>query len=182
MLPKGQKIENGNGNIQAQGDVAVVNNYFRDYQPSIIRFYEGDICKVLEKFKEYIAGIEEPEESISLSELELIEKPEKNCLNNLSEDYFETICEEYLTYFWKIDLFLKAPQNKEYMKLYRKTAMQLNFRIGVLRKRFEYFEEVLHEILNNIISNDESSVVKNIDVFIVFINYMYWNCDIGKRK
>jgi len=182
MLAKGQKIGNGNGNIQAQGDVAVVHNYFQDYQPNVIRFYEGDICEVLRKFEEYIDGIEDPESDIILSELELIEKPEKNCLNNLSEDYFQTICKEYLTYFRKIDLFLKAPQNKKYMKLYRKTATQLNFRISVLRKRFEYFEEVLDEILNNIVSNQESSVVQNIDVFIVFINYMYWNCDIGKRE
>jgi len=180
MLSKGQKIENGNGNIQAQGNVNV--NFFRDYKPNAIRFYENDICEVLKKFEEHADDIDEYEGDASLSELELIEKPEKNILNNLSEDYFTIICDEYLTYFRKIDQFLKAPQNKEYMKLYRKTATQLNFRISVLRKRYEYFEEVLHEILNSIISNEKSKVVENIDVFIIFINYMYWNCDIGKRK
>lgn len=176
-----QTIKEGNGNIQARGDVAVTNNYFRDYQPGVIRFYEGDICEVLSRFDEYISN-EEVEETVEIDEYELIEKPEKNQLNNLSDEYFKMICDEYLTYFKKIDAFLRAPQNKEYLKMYRKTAAQLKFRIGVIRKKFEFFEEVLEEILLEVVANKESNVVKNIDVFIIFLNFMYWNCDIGKRK
>lgn len=177
-----QAIEQGNGNIQSNGDVLINNNYFRDYQPSIIRFYEGDICEVLKKFNSYLEEVEGNNSGLQDDEFEVVDKPEKNRLNNLSLEYFQMICEEYLTYFRKIDNFLKAPQNKMYLAMYRKTAIQLKFRISVIRKNYVYFEEVLESILLEVIGNKESSVVNNIDLFIIFLNYMYWNCDIGKRK
>lgn len=177
-----QRIEEGDGNIQSNGDVQVTYNYFSDYQPSVIRFYEGDICEVLEKFNSYLEEDNGNSSGLQVDEFEVVDKPEKNRLNNLSVEYFQMICEEYLTYFRKIDVFLKAPQNKKYLAMYRKTAAQLKFRIGVIRKKFVYFEDVLESILMDVIGNKESSIVTNIDLFIVFINYMYWNCDIGKRK
>lgn len=176
-----QTIDNGNGNIQANGDVSVINNYFNGYAPVGIRFYENDICMVLEAFNVYIDGNEEEFENEN-KEFELICKPEKNQINNLSEGYFQTICDSYLPYFKKVEIFLKAPQNKDQLKKYEKTAMQINFRIGVLRKYCNYFEDILNIILNEVVENVDSNIVKDIDVFIIFINYMYWNCDIGRRK
>ena len=177
-----QVVENGNNNLQAGRDAKVINNYFSEYRPVGIRFYEDDICMVLNAFNEYCDNVEDLKQDMDIDEFEMVGKPEKNRLNNLSEEYFQTICDEYLPYFKKVESFLKAPQNKLFLKNYRKTADQIKFRIGVLRKYYEYFEDVLNVILNEIIADKESVVVKDIDVFIIFINYMYWNCDIGRRK
>lgn len=176
-----QTIENGSGNIQAARDVNIVNNhYFKGYKPVGIRFYENDICIVLEAFNTYSNSyFEEP--NLHDKEFELICKPEKNQINNLSPEYFQIICDEYLPYFRKVEKFLKAPQNKDYLRYYKKTAIQINFRIGVLKKYFTHFEDILNQILNDIIGNLDSNIVNDIDLFIIFMNYMYWHCDIGRR-
>lgn len=173
------KVASGDGNILTAGNVAI-ENYFA-YTPGI-RFYEKDICKVLSEFDDYIDNINKNNVLNSSEEFEIIGKPEKNRINNLSDEYFHTMYEDYLPHFNKIDIFLKDPKNKKYLRMYQKTAAQLKFRISVLRQKYTYFEEVLGAILDDIIANQNSEIVDNIDIFILFINFMYWNCDIGRRK
>ena len=175
-----QRIGFGNGNIQANGDVTI--QYFKNDQPLVLRFYENDICMVIEQFNNYITELDDNVEITDQSTLEYVEKPEKNRINNLSEEYFQSICENYLPYFRKIDEFLKAPQNKKYLKKYKATAKELKFKIDVERKNYQYFEEILNAILLNVLNGNNPSIIENRDVFIVFLNYMYWNCDIGRRK
>lgn len=176
-----QSIGMGNGNVQANGNVTI--QYFSNYHPSVLRFYENDICMVIEQFNNYITEIGDDNiENIDESDLVYVEKPEKNRINNLSEEYFQSICEDYLPYFRKIDDFLKAPQNKKYLKKYKTTARELKFKIDVERKNYQYFEEILNAILLNVLNGNNQSIIENRDIFIVFLNYMYWNCDIGRRK
>lgn len=179
-----QEIQNGSNNIQTGRDANIINiNCFKTYKPHAIRFYEKDICTVIEAFNVYVDEIKNDLEKVDLDrEFQLTEKPKKNKLNNLSEEYFKMICEEYLPYFNKIDVFLRAPQNKAYLNKYRKTVAELKFRISTLRKHYEYFEDVLTAILNEVLNSGNDSIIEHRDVFIIFINYMYWNCDIGRRK
>lgn len=72
-----QMIEEGDGNIQSNGDVQVTYNYFSDYQPSVIRFYEGDICEVLEKFNSYLEEDNGISSGSQDDEFEVVDKPEK---------------------------------------------------------------------------------------------------------
>ena len=175
-----QSIGTGNGNVQANGDINI--QYFSDYHPLVLRFYENDICMVIEEFNNYVTELDDDNiENMDESNWEYVEKPEKNRINNLSEDYFQSICEDYLPYFKKIDEFLKATQNKKYLKKYITTARELKFKIDVERKNYTYFEEILNAILLNVLNCDNQSIIENRDIFIVFLNYMYWNCDIGRR-
>lgn len=178
-----QTISNGDGNIQAQGNVDNSRNYFIDYKPAHITFYEQDIFAVIEDFNRHLDLFEENgNENITDKEFENIEKPEKNRLNKLSDEYFDTICEEFLPYFYKIDKFLKAPQNKSTSVKYRKIAQQLKVSIAANRRKFDYFEEILDDIVATIVGAiRENKQNFDVNVIIVFLNYMYWNCDIGRR-
>ena len=176
-----QEIGEGSNNIQAGGDVIIQCIQNKDPMEPI-RFYEDDICAVLEEFDNYVEEIEQVIVEESNFELDYIEKPEKNRLNNLSEEYFEYMTEEYLSYFYKIDEFLKAPQNKEHLKKYKNTAKGLNMRIAVIRKNYQYFEDVLLEFVNAVENSKNDNMKEHRILFMVFLHYMYWNCDIGRKK
>ncbi len=81
---KEQTISNGDGNIQAQGNVDISQNYFIDYKPTHITFYEQNIFAVIEEFNNNLDLFEGNEvENISAEEFENIDKTEKNRLNKL---------------------------------------------------------------------------------------------------
>lgn len=186
-----QRINNGNENIQIGGDVNAENlsiNLFKDpFVPKAIIFYEEHLVEVIEVFdKEYGKKMDvhsdEYEKKIEeLKKFKDTKKDKKNKKNRLSEIYFRTICDRYLHYFDKIDIFLMSPMNIEFNKKYQSSAIAINMQIMVLRHEFDKFEEILLHILQGIIENGKDTFKDNIDIFIVFINYMYWNCDIGER-
>lgn len=178
-----QIIESGSHNIQAGRDVNISTNYYSGYCPAKIVFYENDICDVINEFDQYTELFaSDSRDNTENTEFEFIFKSEKNELNNLSEEYFEIICDSFLEYFEKIKNFLGLPQNKEILKKYRKSALQLKIHIGVIRKRFEYFEDVLNHVTYEIVDNTSYEKIKsNPDLVILFINFMYWNCDIGRK-
>ena len=180
---KEQTINDGDGNIQAQGNVDISQNYFIDYKPTHITFYEQDIFAVIEEFNDNLDLFEgNGVENISAEEFENIDKTEKNRLNKFSDEYFDTICKDYLPYFYKLDDFLKAPQNKSILQKYRKIAQQLKFSIAANRKKFDYFEEILDDIVATVIrAIRDREQDFDVNVIIIFLNYMYWNCDIGRR-
>ena len=100
----------------------------------------------------------------------------------MSDEYFDTICGEFLPYFYKIDNFLKAPQNKSILLKYRKIAQQLKVSIVANRRKFDYFEEILDDIVATVIrAIRDREQDFDVNVIIIFLNYMYWNCDIGRR-
>ena len=169
-----QTISNGNGNVQAQGDVNI-NNYFQNHEYIHINVYEKDIFNVIEQFDDNIENND--------LEFDLIEKERKNELNKLSPEYFQVICDDFLPLFYKIDDFLKSPQNKEALKKYRKVACFLKHSITAKRDKFGAFEEVLDDIVCTLVRNITISgaTIDAVNV-VVFLNYMYWNCDIGRRK
>lgn len=182
-----QEIHNGNNNKQAGRDLIEINNenYFVEaYKPRPIIFYEDDIVNVIEIFnKEYGSKIYKDENynsNVELDEFEMIEKEEKNKKNKLSEAYFSMICDRYLIYFKKINNFLRSPINGRYRDKYRSTAMVLNMQITQKRSEYDYFDEILTGIVTDIISK-ECKLKEDSAVFIMFLNFMYWNCDIGER-
>lgn len=179
-----QTISNGNGNVQAQGDVNI-KNYFQNHEHIHINVYEKDIFNVIEQFEENIDLFDEFDDNVENNDLEfdLVEKERKNGLNKLSPEYFQVICDDFLPLFYKIDDFLKSPQNKEALKKYRKVAYFLKHSITAKRDKFGAFEEVLDDIVSTLVRRIAISGV-TIDAVnvVVFLNYMYWNCDIGRRK
>ncbi len=173
---------NGNNNTQAQGDITYTYN-FENYKPKAIHFYEKDIKNVIEEFSGYFnQNKSEVSGDIYDGEFDYTEKVEKNRLNSLSEDYFEYIQSEHLQYFYKIDSFLKDPKNKTLLDNYNKTAFEIKFKIQTMRSLFSSFDEILGELYNGLVDKNVSGLEENRDLYIVFITYMYWNCDIGKKR
>ena len=110
-----QSISNGSRNIQAGGNVDNSKNYFYYYRPEYITFYEQDIFQLIEELNSNLDLFDDQENSSDDKEFDNVDKTIKNRLNNLSEEYFDEICEGFLPFFYKIDAFLTAPQNKKIM-------------------------------------------------------------------
>ena len=62
-----QSIGVGSGNVQAR-DITV--QYFSNYHPSVLRFYENDICMVIEEFNNYIEEFGDDIEEVSETDLD----------------------------------------------------------------------------------------------------------------
>lgn len=163
----------GYNNNQAGNDV-VINNY---YAPQSIRFYAEDIRQVILYFSSNIPVISENNLSMNKIDIET-----KNEINNLSDEYFQYMREKHLLYFTQIRVFLGDPKNEKYLKLYNNTINELQFRIAIIRKNYNCFEEIFNDLLNFMLQDKNIDFVENRNLCIVFLNFMYWNCDIGDKK
>lgn len=124
-------VKKGNNNIQALGNV-YIENYFSDYHPTRIVFYEVDLCNIIEEFDKYTDFYDNSDiETSSDDEFKYLLKPEKNILNKLSDESFDIILEDFLPYFNKVKTFLELPQNKELLKKYKKSVVQLKVHITI---------------------------------------------------
>ena len=171
----------GDSNVQAARDANVTVNHFTDNKPKAIHFYEQDIKDVIEEFSSGFTQNVSSSPSDIMS-FDYIEKEEKNKLNSLSDDYFQYIQDEHLPYFYKVDGFLKDPKNDELLEKYRETAFEINSQIQTKRSQYKSFDEILGSLYDGLLAKGSSVLVKNRTLYIVFFNYMYWNCDIGKKR
>lgn len=141
-----------------------------------LRFYDQDLKEVITGFGDAATGIQ-----VSSSRFQYIDKTEKNRLNNLSEDYFKQIKRTSLSYFDKIDLFLKDTQNQEHLDRYEATVQELNSKIIEKRSHFAEFEQIINHLYNHLISqNGKLLEPKYRKLILTFLHYMYFNCDLGK--
>lgn len=144
------------------------------------RFYEDDIRQVILIFSEKVKFDEvEPKTD---ENLEYIAKPEKNKINNIDEEYFSEIKDISLAYFKDIENFLKNPMNIELKRKYKNTVADLR---GYIHKNIEShsFMSLLEGIIEHVIGNDDkASIYRYRDLVRIFVHYMYWNCDIGRKS
>lgn len=181
-----QEID-GCGNFQAGRDIEVTN--ITNYRPLIKHFYPQDIKSVIEGFaccfekyadEDGVINIADAESD--LYEFDYIEKEKKNKLNSLSDEYFQYIQNEHLAYFSKIDIFLKDPKNEKLLHRYNSIAMIIRFRIATIRSEYSSFDSILGVIYDELMDARETILTGKEELCIIFINYMYWNCDIGKKS
>ncbi len=102
----------------------------------------------------------------------------KNKLNELSKEYFDNVIKKNLIYFEQIRIFLMDSINEEYLEKYENTIDDINAKIIIHRKDFEKFEMVLEFLYDFIIGNNAELKSKR-RLVRLFLNYMYYNCDIG---
>ena len=102
----------------------------------------------------------------------------KNKLNELSKEYFDNVIKKNLIYFEQIRVFLMDSINEEYLEKYENTIDDINAKIIIHRKDFEKFEMVLEFLYDFIIGNNAELKSKR-RLVRLFLNYMYYNCDIG---
>lgn len=173
-----QKIS-GSENSQAGRDITNVNNYYSS-MPRAIHLYPNDIKELVEGLFSCVEGYTEGEH-YNPSDLTYTDKEEKNKLNSLSDEYFRFIVDEQLAYFHTIDEFLKDHKNKDLLKIYHKTTSVIRWRIAIIKRKFETFEEIIFTICNELMEAKAHCFSGKEYLCIIFINYMYWACDIGKR-
>jgi len=143
-----------------------------------LRFYEKDLKDVILVFNQQRKNVAN-EVKDYITTFTVIEKEQKNALNNLSKQYFEFIKHHSLQYFEDIDKFLHDPKNKEYTKMYSNTVSDLQEAIIVDRTRFAEFDQILKHLFDYILKNNEEKLHDIRRIVRVFIHFMYFNCDIG---
>lgn len=141
-------------------------------------FYDEDICDVINAFPE-------PDEISSIMDNTnkwlFIEKDEKNKLNKLSDDYFYDVLRRDIMYFDKIKSFLEDPANIKLKKKYNNTIYEIRNKIGTYKSQYETFEQILDRLYEYIFSRNKELLKSNRQLIKIFLHYMYFTCDIGKK-
>ena len=145
------------------------------------QFYDADIRDVIVLFSQNTDWIDTPPIKDD-SPFDYSDKEKKNALNGVDHIYFDEIKSHSLRYFAKIDKFLKNPINQEYLLKYVNTAADLR---GYVQRHLatHSFVEIIESIIENIVGADALSNIHKVRALVrVFVHYMYWNCDIGRKE
>ena len=143
------------------------------------RFYEQDIRNIIVLFGKNIDWVNMT--PAADDDFGYIDKDKKNQLNGIDESYFKEIRDHSLMFFRDIEKFLHDPRNQQYLQMYKNTVSDLR---GYLIKHEERytFLEMLENIIESIIGIDPNQDIHKVRALArVFVHYMYWNCDIGKK-
>lgn len=150
----------------------------RNLLPNV--FHETDIRNVIVLFGNNSNWMDiEPVKDVSC--LDYTDKECKNALNGVDNEYFTDIKENSLKYFRDIEKFLKDPKNAKYKQMYINTGSDL--RSYVLRNADKYtFVDLLESIIEQIVGNDTGLDIFKVRALVrVFVHFMYWECDLGKK-
>lgn len=144
-----------------------------------IRFYEKDIKDIILAFSENKVDISTfVEENFDFSE-KFLNKEEKNRKNNLSHEYFDYIKSNSLAYFNNINKFLNDPKNSKLLDSYKTTIQELQHKILIKRNDFEKFEELFDVLYDYVLEKNDGKIKEKRNLILVFLHFMYFNCDIG---
>ncbi len=163
------------------------NNSFLAYKFGLskfiypLRFFEKDIKEVILVFSSQLSSIVNATGNI-INSMERVDLKTKNELNNLGKEYFNFMTDHSLEYFKGIDNFLKDQRNAKYLNYYLNTVSDLQAQISLERSSFGDFKELIEHLVSFIVSNNEEKLKDIRRIVRVFIHYMYFNCDIGRKK
>jgi hypothetical protein len=144
-----------------------------------LEFDESDLKEFIIEIHEIIKQNTNTTNSIDFTKIDL---EEKNRLNNLSQSYFKEIIKKDFDNFNQIETFLSSPINILLKDLYDDTISELNAKITLRRNEYVEFENMLDEFYNYVISNDTGNLKGKKRLVRTLLNYMYCNCDIGKKE
>lgn len=145
------------------------------------QFYESDIRDVIVLFSNNTSWIDTPPVK-DTTPFEFAEKERKNVLNNIDEAYFSEIKSHSLKFFQSIEAFLQDPRNQQYRAKYVNTVYELR---GYIQKHSDTYslKDMMEFIIETITGADTDSDVFRVRALVrVFVHYMYWNCDIGRKE
>lgn len=185
------RSELGIQNVNIHG-VEDLDNYVRRY-PELIKqfdlmrnilpdvFYEKDIRDVIVLFGKNSNWMN-AEPVADKAVFDYIDKERKNALNEVDDTYFADIKDNSLKYFRDIEKFLRDPKNTQYRQMYLNTVSDL--RGYILRNIDKYtFVELLESIIENIVGDDTGLDIFKVRALVrVFVHFMYWECDLGKKE
>lgn len=142
-----------------------------------LEFYEKDLKEIIVKFSEIKEQLKETVQ-IKQDQFKFIDKPRKNELNKLSQEYFDFLKKNSLADFHKIETFLKDPANLKYKNYYDNTVSDLQGKIVIKRSEYSDFDKLLETLFDYIFENSPGLKDRR-KLIRVFLHYMYYNCDIG---
>ena len=145
------------------------------------QFYESDIRDVIVLFSNNTSWIDTPPVE-DTTPFEFAEKERKNVLNNIDEAYFSEIKSHSLKFFQSIEAFLQDPRNQQYRVNYLNAAADLR---GYIQRHSDTYslKDMMEFIIETITGADTDSDVFRVRALVrVFVHYMYWNCDIGRKE
>lgn len=143
-------------------------------------FYEKDIRDVIVMFKSKTDWINTPPVPDDGS-LDYTDKEKKNLLNNVDETYFSEIKGHSLKHFASITKFLQDPINSQYLESYLNTTADLRSYVVAHQSTFS-FVEILETVIKNIVGESGTDIFIARAMVRVFVHYMYWNCDLGRKE
>lgn len=145
-----------------------------------LQFDESELKFLIEEFHKSLPKAGEIKSPDSLKYLNL---DKKNELNNLSKQYFDDVIKRHFSHFETIKSFLSDPINKHLKDIYQDTVDEVNAKISVSRNEYFVFEGLLEDLYDYVIRNNTEFLNSGRKRLVrVFLNYMYCNCDIGKKE
>lgn len=145
------------------------------------RFYEKDIRDVILLFAKD-RGWKKNAVPVRNDDLIYIDKIQKNKLNDVDDAYFSSIKDHSLKFFDSIETFLKDPRNSDLLDMYENTVADLR---GYILKNLDQhsFTQILEFIIESIVGEPaDSDIFRKRSLVRIFVHYMYWNCDIGRKS
>lgn len=144
-----------------------------------IRFSWDDLRSLIGAFHGVIA----PKNSggISKYDFDYIDLEQKNRMNNLGSEYFDTIKTQYEPYFGEIFDFLKDPRNEPIQGLYHEIVDELRLKIAAQREKFGRFEDIILGVAEAVMRNEPDRFRGSRRIMYMLLCFMYVNCDIGKK-
>lgn len=141
------------------------------------QFYEEDLRDIIIAFSQ--AEIQSDKIEKIRDKISRIEIEEKNKLNNLSKEYFNSVFKKSYSEFNRIEAFLEDPKNEIYKNYYANTVADLQEKIMVNRNDYFTFEEILQYLFEYIFQHNQEKLKDKRNLIRIFLHYMYHNCDIG---
>lgn len=144
-----------------------------------LQFYERDLQEIVVAFSETKISKEE----MKTIECDFTRMPieEKNRLNNLGKTYFDDVFKGSFSDFENIRRFLEDPKNVEYKSMYDNTISDLQEEIIIKRNEYHFFEDILNHLYKLTLDSNNGKLVMNRKLVRVFLHYMYFYCDIGRK-
>jgi len=188
LAPEIEKnIEKETGVINRLIALETINLYLEQY-PSLIKeanlnrllfpldFDESDIKEIVDSFDKVFV-----KKNIESGDIPVRDILKKNKINNLTEEYFHGVIVKNMVYFNQIDDFLQDPMNAESLNKYENTIEDINAQIILRRADFDTFDNVIEYIYKFVMLNNAALKPKR-RLVRLFLQYMYYLCDIGKIK
>ena len=145
-----------------------------------LQFYEEDLRNLVVAF----AGAKIAKSDIATIEDEICGIPiiEKNKLNRLSEEYFNSVFKNSVDDFARIRSFLEDPKNETLLTMYQNTISDIQEEITIKRTEYRAFDEILNHLYKVVLDTENSTLKNNRRLIRVFLHYMYFHCDIGVKE
>lgn len=110
-----------------------------------------------------------------------ISMKEKNALNDLGEDYFHEMIEQFEPHFGRINDFLMNPLNHEVAGMYFEIIDDMRLKIATDRQQFGGFEQIIMRFGELAAESYPDRLRGRMQTLRGLLSFMYVNCDIGKK-